>query len=110
MRWPCPVHRFHQFVDAALHDLLRGLQGLAGTEPGFRGGDVACLACINFRKCFLKFVSALPLPRTVRPFDSRFDRLRERHLLAGRRLLALVVLVALDLQGVEVVQPLQKEP
>ena len=40
------VHRFHQLGDAAINDLLRGLQGLAGTETGFRGGDVSGLALV----------------------------------------------------------------
>lgn len=67
-----PVHRFHQLGDVALDDLLRGFERLAGTEPGFRGGDVAGVA-VSIRKYFRTlFLDVLVAPlAVVQPLRNR---------------------------------------
>jgi len=72
------------------------------TEAGFRGGDVFGAAGVvtwgNISRSSKVGALALPLSKPLR------NRLRQRDLLADGRLLPLGVLVALDLQCVEVVQ------
>ncbi len=84
-----------------LCDLLRGFQRLAGTEAGFRGGDVFGAALLNWGN-ISPIGSKLWIAHA--PLQPLRNRLRQRNLLADRRLLPLVVLVALDLQRIEVVQ------
>ena len=70
----CAVHRLHQLGDVALDDLLCSFQRLAGTESGFRGGDVAGVA-MSIRKYFRTLgdmprrFSTLALPQ----FDARMS-------------------------------------
>lgn len=92
-----------QLGDVALDDFLRGLQRLAGTEAGFCCGDVLVSACVFVQVGKISRLICLAIASV--PFrQPRFNRLSQRNLLADRRRLPLVVLVALDLQGVELVQ------
>lgn len=85
----------------SLCDLLRGFQRLAGTETSFRGSDVAGSALVRHGNIS---TSGRVVPNAVPPLKPIRNRLGQRNLLADGRLFPLVVLVALDLQRIEVAQ------
>lgn len=68
----------------ALDDLLRGPECLAGTETGFRGGDVAGVA-VSIRKYFRTlFLDVLVAPlAVVQPLRNRLRQRRRQSRISG---------------------------